>query len=598
MNLDVGQVDAIFAALVTSGQAPGVAYGVVADGELVHRAGAGVTHVGRDEEPDENSVFRIASVTKSFTASAVLRLRDAGALNLDDAVSTYLPEVAAAGLPTADSPALTIRHLLTMSAGLPTDDAWADRQESMTEDAFSALLRSGIGFTSAPGTAFEYSNLGFAMLGRVITEVAGREYRDEVREALLAPLGMSQTCFSHLQVEAAQLTCGYRRAADGWVPQPFDRPGVFSAIGGLYSSVADLARWVGGFTQAFPARDDADDHPVSRATRRDMQQQHRSIASTPVLGVAGGRAWPAPRGYGYGLFVEDDATGPVVSHPGGYPGYGAHVRWSSTLGIGVIALANATYAPVHQPAAQALAALIADRRRPGPTPWSATRRAAADVQQLIEHWDDELADTVLAPNVDLDLPRRERRDQLTMDLEAVGHSGSSESGDTMVMTHDTAAAASWTVEGSSGRVRVDIWLTPEVPPRVQTVAVTAAVNPSEQLDVVTRDLVEGLSADPPHWATHLTCQPDVDPDALVRQVIVARAVDGPLVATGERLGAAVPHTATYVLATTTALWHLILAVEPDSGRVTEAALTPAGLRREARRATEVVPREPQAPAPR
>jgi len=576
MKLDLNQVDAIFGALVASGHAPGVAYGVVVDGELVHSGGAGVDRLDSDHTPDQNSVFRIASLTKSFTASVVLRLRDAGALNLDDAVHTYLPEVAGVGLPTVDSPALTIRHLLTMSAGLPTDDAWADRQESMTDDSFAEFLRGGISFISTPGTAFEYSNLGFAMLGRIITRVAGRDYRDEVRSALLGPLGMRRTVYTDEEVDAAQLTCGYRRAGGTWVPLPFDRPGVFSAIGGLYSSVADLATWVGGFTAAFSGNEERDDHPLNRATRRDMQQVQRFIPATPVLSIDGGDAWATSGGYGYGLFVEQHSTGPVISHPGGYPGYGAHMRWSSTLGVGVIALANATYAPVHEPAARALAALVSGRRRPTVTPWSATVRAAADVHGLLARWDEDVADGLFAANVDLDLPRAERRDAFEAARAAVGYDATGPQGDAAEVTHQTPASAAWVARGEHGQIHVDMQLNPQVPPRVQKVVLTVVRAPSASLTRAAIDLVEALNDDPPRWPSDLAYTGGVDPDVLLRAATAARAIDGPFEAPGEPADCPEPDFVTFQLSTRTASWHLCLATDPETGALTRAELRPAG----------------------
>ena len=577
MKLDFDQVDAIFSALVASGHAPGIAYGVIADGDLVHCGGAGVGQFGSNHTPDQDSVFRIASLTKSFTASAVLRLRDAGALNLDDTVATYLPEVAAAGLPTVDSPPLTIRHLLTMSAGLPTDDAWADRQESMTQDAFAALLRGGIGFTSAPGTAFEYSNLGFAMLGRVVTEVAGREYRDEVVAALLTPLGMRQTAFTYRDADASHLTCGYRHGREGWVPLPFDRPGVFSAIGGLYSSVADLARWVSGFVTAFPARDEPDDHPLSRASRRDMQQLHRFVPSPPVLGIDGSHAWASTGGYGYGLFVEEHPTGSIISHPGGYPGYGAHMRWSTTVGVGVIALANATYAPVHQPAAEALAALLSGFRRPTSTPWPATLRAAHDVSRLLTSWDDDVADKLFAPNVDLDVPRDERRDQFDAARASVGYGPNGPLGDAERATHPTPAAAAWVTPGSHGWISVDVQLSPQLPAQVQTVVVKVVGEPSPRVTSAAADLLKALNSVPPRWPTELAYGNDVDPGRLLSAATAARAVDGPFGALGELVDCMNPDSVAYQLRTATASWHLFLAIDPDTGALTRAELRPAGL---------------------
>src|SRR5580765_4862297 len=98
-------------------------------------------------------------------------------------------------LPTADSPPLTVRMLLTMSAGLVEDDSWADRQLDMPPDAFEALLASGLRLSNPPGIRWEYSNLGYSILGRVVAAAAGRPLREVADERILRPLGMADTAW-------------------------------------------------------------------------------------------------------------------------------------------------------------------------------------------------------------------------------------------------------------------------------------------------------------------------------------------------------------------------------------------------------------------
>ena len=114
----LAEVDAIFDRFHARGLAPGLAFGVVIDGRLVHSGGRGTLRVGADAPPDADSVFRIASMTKSFTAAAVLLLRDEGRLRLDDPVAAWVPDLDGRLRPTADSRPVTIEDLLTMSAGL------------------------------------------------------------------------------------------------------------------------------------------------------------------------------------------------------------------------------------------------------------------------------------------------------------------------------------------------------------------------------------------------------------------------------------------------------------------------------------------------
>jgi CubicO group peptidase (beta-lactamase class C family) len=200
--VDFADTDTMAADFQRRGGQPGFAYGIVLDGELVHAAGFGELCLG-GPAPDADTVFRIASMTKSFTASAVLALRDDGALRLDDPAEAYLPELRGWPPVTRDSVPVSLRHLLTMTAGFPTDDPWGDRQQGMPLEEFSAFLAGGVSFARAPGIGFEYSNLGYAILGRVITAVTGAAYQDYVRDRLLRPLGMTRTGF-----EAAEFTTG------------------------------------------------------------------------------------------------------------------------------------------------------------------------------------------------------------------------------------------------------------------------------------------------------------------------------------------------------------------------------------------------------
>ncbi|HUG30479.1 MAG TPA: serine hydrolase domain-containing protein, partial [Candidatus Limnocylindria bacterium] len=220
---------------------PGLAYGVVLNGELIHGRGLGTLRVGEDATPTPSSIFRIASMTKSFTAATVLLLRDEGRLRLDDPIADYVPELANVQLPTTDSPPITIRHLLTMTAGFPTDDPWGDRQQGLDLGEFSKLLAGGLSFAWAPGTRFEYSNTGYGILGRLITNVTGREYREAVRERILQPLGMHSTGYLEAEVAEERKAHGYIWRNGEYLEEPIDGYGALASMGGIFTTVEDLA---------------------------------------------------------------------------------------------------------------------------------------------------------------------------------------------------------------------------------------------------------------------------------------------------------------------------------------------------------------------
>src|ERR1700761_2253140 len=183
--ISIADVDRLAEAYHQRGGQPGLAYGIVLDGELVHAGGLGERQLG-GPRPDADTVFRIASMSKSFTASAILSLRDDGALRLDDPAEEYVPELRGWPPVTPDAARVSIRHLLTMTAGFPTDDPWGDRPQGLPLADFGRLLAGGLRFNWAPGTRFEYSNLGYAILGRIVATAAQTEYADFVRARLLA----------------------------------------------------------------------------------------------------------------------------------------------------------------------------------------------------------------------------------------------------------------------------------------------------------------------------------------------------------------------------------------------------------------------------
>ena len=383
--VDFAHVDTLAAAHHQRGGQPGLAYGIVLGGELVHAAGLGERHLG-GPPPDAGTVFRIASMTKSFTASAILALRDDGVLRLDDLAEEYVPELHGWSAVSPDAARISIRHLLTMTAGFPTDDPWGDRQQGLPLEEFADFLAKGVSFNWAPGTRFEYSNLGYAVLGRVITAVTGMAYPDYVRHRLLTPLGMTRTGYEAEEFEVpgqaagpAGIARGYRRSPGGWSEVAFDPAGAFAPMGGIFSCVRDLTRWVAGFAAAFPPGDHDAAHPVRRASRREMQLPQVLTGWSGAPAFPGDGASSSLATYGFGLFVDEHpALGRIVSHSGGYPGFGSNMAWHPATGTGVIALGNSTYAAMAPLAARLLEAVV----RQGQTAGAGSAVALASARPL------------------------------------------------------------------------------------------------------------------------------------------------------------------------------------------------------------------------
>ncbi len=527
------------------GGAPGVAYGVVAGGELVHAGGAGQRWLG-GPPPDAGTVFRIASMTKSFTAAAVLALRDDGRLRLDDAAVGYVPELRGLRPVSPDSPVITIRHLLTMTAGFPTDDPWGDRQQALPLGEFASLVRGGLRQAWAPGTQFEYANLGYALLGRVVAAAAGTGYREFVTTRLLLPLGLDRTGFEAATVAApAELARGHQRAGAGWTELAPDGYGAFAPMGGIFSCVRDLARWVGGFTAAFPpgAAETGGPHPLRRATRREMQLAQVLLPAPDGTPLPGADVTDGPGGYGLGLFVTETAAwGRLVFHSGGYPGFGSHMRWHPGTGRGVIVLANATYAVASRLAVRLMEAVLrgAAAGRParsvliGPAPapggpWPETLAAQQAADQLLHSWDDAAAGRLFAANVALDEPYARRRERAELLWQRIGPPADRP---TRPAEHDSPAHCRWWLAGEHGTAQAEIKLTAQQPPQVQLLAVTVPPARDGVLWRHTQALVALLNSLPngpsPDWPADLPVAGGTDTGRLLRRLTMAAAWAGPV----------------------------------------------------------------------
>ena len=533
--IDFGDVDSLVAGYHQRGGQPGLAYGIVIGGELAHVAGLGERYLG-GPPPDAGTVFRIASMTKSFTASAVLALRDDGALRLDDPAETYVPELRGWPPVSADSARVSIRHLLTMTAGFSTDDPWGDRQQGLPLEAFAAFLAGGVRFNWAPGTRFEYSNLGFAILGRVITAVTGVAYPDYVRDRLLRPLGMTSTGYEAGEFAGAGLARGYRRAPGGWSEGPFEPCGAFAPMGGIFSCVADLSRWVSGFAAAFPPGDPegGGPHPVRRATRREMQLPQVLTGWDTAPSFPGNGAATPPGAYGFGLFVtEHPALGRIVSHSGGYPGFGSNMCWHSATGTGVIALGNSTYAAMAPLAARLLEAVLANRQPPSygygpalapaqpprpPGPWPETLAAREAISRLLSSWDDAEAERLFSPNVAQDAPFAERRRRIATIRDRIGDFADDPE---RPPEFDTPAHCRWWLAGEGGVVQVQIQLTPEQPPRVQSLSLAVPPAAGSPLHDTLAALVTWMNGTDREWLAAIPVAPGVDAALVARRLRMA-----------------------------------------------------------------------------
>jgi CubicO group peptidase (beta-lactamase class C family) len=461
------KLDSILMQRVTDQHCPSVFATVFQGDETLMEVGLGESRIGGGV-PGPETVYRIASCSKSFTSTMLMMLRDRGLLNFDALITDFVPEFTQAPGEAAYDPP-TVRMLMSMSSGLASDDPWADREESISNEALRSIVANGAHLTCAPGTRFQYSNLGYALLGQVVEAVTSRRFRDVVQEEILGPLGLDETGYQKDVVSDDQLARGYRKGREGWVELEYSGPGAFSCIGGLFSCGRDLTKWVRWFVSV----DEVGPHVgelLSIRSRREMQQIVTVIDHGDDLAAT--RSSPDRYfGYGFGLFSEyDKRYGHFVSHSGGYPGFSSHMRWHVATGLGVVVLENATYSGAWTTATRLIEQVLedVDFHLPDIHPWSITHQLAAQADALVRQWDDALAAQIFEANVALDIPCGERRHHIEGLISDLG--GLSDSTDMQIQADksDSPLHMVWIIPAARGSLRCEIRLSPASPSLIQT----------------------------------------------------------------------------------------------------------------------------------
>lgn len=374
---------------------PGLAAGVVVDGELVWADGFGVRNIESGAPVTPATVFRIGSLTKTFTAASAIILRDRGTLEFDRPAATYLPALDELVYPGHDARKLTVRDLLTHTSGLPRlgDFDYTDPERPLTRNAILESL-AGFKLEDEPGGARLYSNLGFQLVGLLIEDVTGERYREYVSKNLLVPLGMGASAWDASDVPPEALATPYAPKDGSIVPQEHWPLAAGEAAGGLYSSVEDLARYAAFQLNAWPARPDPDNGVLKRVSLRESHRAQvlgelsvrvrQSQVSPSVTARVGAQ--------GLGWVVEESCRfDHIVWHNGGTAGYKSALYMLPRRGVAVVTLANLAGAPLDELARGMLVslhetgALEPRRRRPGPD----LERQVGDLVDLYEQWDAE-----------------------------------------------------------------------------------------------------------------------------------------------------------------------------------------------------------------
>jgi CubicO group peptidase (beta-lactamase class C family) len=329
-------LDAFFAGVFERRKLPGLAVGMVVDGDLAWFKGYGVRDVATKAPVDADTVYNVASITKPFVALAVLRLRDQGMLSLDAPATTYLPELAAVVYPAPDAPPITVRHLLAHTSGLPMFGAFLREHPTPTSSQLLATLR-GLRLSYAPGLRTEYSNLGLALAAQVVARVSGRPFGEFLEAEILRPLHMDASGFDAARIPRDRLAPPYDRGGDGTFTKATPLAlGAFEGAGGLFASTRDMARFLAFQLDAWPPRAGEDTGPVRRSSRREMQTM--TVLDSVAVRPSGARAQGIGLGWGSHYFC---GAGRAFSMSGGAPeGYSSTTFGFPDEGVAFVVMTN------------------------------------------------------------------------------------------------------------------------------------------------------------------------------------------------------------------------------------------------------------------
>lgn len=309
-------LDSVAAAAVESGRTVGLAMGVYRGGEPIVSKGYGLADVENGVPVTDSTVFRIGSITKQFTAAAILGLEEEGSLSLDDDLTEILPDYPTGGR------TITIHQLLNHTSGIKSYTSLGHRWQKVQpldlshEELLALFQDEPLDFE--PGEGWAYNNSGYYLLGMILEEVTGLGYDEYLEESIFAPLGLQDTSYCWERPIIPRRARGYQGSGDdirNADPLSMTQPG---AAGALCSSVRDLARW-------------------ERALRMG---EVISADSYQRMVTPRGIPWYAPRRYGYGLEVGELEGEERVVHGGGIPGFNAMLAYYPGEDLTIVTLSN------------------------------------------------------------------------------------------------------------------------------------------------------------------------------------------------------------------------------------------------------------------
>ena len=349
----------------TSYRLPSVAAGLVRDGELVWSGGRGRIDGTSGPAPDADVQYRAGSITKTFIAVAVLRLRDEGRLGLSNPIGRHVTAAAGAG-------GLTVGQLLSHTSGLRSEPAgpWWERTAGSSPEALAAQSLGPDALRLQPGWQFHYSNVGYALLGELLASLRGRPWYDVIADELLAPLGMTRTTVRPQPPHATGFAV--HPHADLLLPEPEHDAEAMAPAGQLWTTVTDLARWAGFLAGVVPAPGTLLDPATLAEMRRPV-----TILDEPDQ--------PWDLGYGLGLQLWNSGGRRSYGHTGSMPGFTGVLQIDAASGDAAIALSNSTAPADGSAFATDLLRILAENDPPVRPEWTPAG-VARDALELVGTW--------------------------------------------------------------------------------------------------------------------------------------------------------------------------------------------------------------------
>jgi CubicO group peptidase (beta-lactamase class C family) len=334
------EIDAILSTATKSGE-PGLAAVVKKDGLVIFEQGYGLRKLGTAEKIDAETNFRLASVTKQFTAMAIMLLVKDGKVRYDQRLTEVFPEFPAYGKN------ITVRNLLNHTGGLPDYEDLMDREEKtygprwsadrqIQDDEVLALLEKQTAGKFAPGMSWEYSNSGYVVLGLIVAKASGMRYRDFLQKRIFEPVGMKNSVvYQKGKNEISQRAFGYSKAGEKPVETDQSSTSATLGDGGVYSNLRDMAKW---------------DEALEKHTL--LSEAEFAPALTPAKLADGSQPhWPAkqdgnnlapgkPVSYGFGWFLDPLNGHPRMWHAGGTMGFRTVIQRFTKDGVTIVILCN------------------------------------------------------------------------------------------------------------------------------------------------------------------------------------------------------------------------------------------------------------------